>query len=328
VLFFIFLKGDEKMDFIAIDFEIANSNYNSACSMGLVFVQNNQIIDEKYYVIKPPKMELDEEMSKVHGLTIEDLENAPTFDEVWNEISHYFHEENYIIAHNAQFDMNVLKNCLITYSLDIPEFKYIDSITISTRACRGEGIGNSLKERAQRFGIAMNNHHNALSDARVCAELVIKCIEEMNRKSIQSYINTYSSIPVRLFSELKLQTSFNRRNKHKFNKISVKEIVPNSSEFDKEHPFFEKNLVFTGELGSIERKEAMQRAVDVGAIVKSGVSRKTNYLIVGKQDKTLVGGDGMSTKEEKAYELIEQGFDIKIINEELFLELLGDRVKN
>src|SRR5690606_26816687 len=135
-----------KMDFITIDFEIANNQLDSACSMGLVFVQNNKIIDQKYFLIQPPTLVIDPDFSKIHGLSLEDIKNSPKFDEVWNEISHHFNSENYIIAHNAQFDMSVLKNCLSTYSFNMPEFKYIDSITISTRACRGEGIGNSLKE--------------------------------------------------------------------------------------------------------------------------------------------------------------------------------------
>jgi len=49
-------------------------------------------------------------------------------------------------------------------------------------------------------------------------------------------------------------------------------------------------------------------------------------LVVGVQDKSLVGDDGLSTKEEKAYKLIEKGYDIKIINEKEFLKLLEFKV--
>ena len=76
------------------------------------------------------------------------------------------------------------------------------------------------------------------------------------------------------------------------------------------------------------RTEAMQLAVDVGAKVASSVSRKTHYLVVGKQDLSLVGDDGMSTKEERAYELNSQGkADIKIIGEDTFLSLVHQGVK-
>lgn len=312
------------MDFITIDFEIANNNMNSACSLGMVFVQNNKIIDEKYYLIQPPTLKLNPAMSKIHGLSFEDLKKAPTFDEVWREISQYFHNESLFIAHNAQFDMNVLKNCLLAYSIAIPEFEYVCSIPLSTCACRGEGIGISLKNRTERFGITLNNHHNALDDARACAQLVLACIKSKGRKSIDSYISTYKSIPVKLFSDLKIQTEF-KKSKKTFAKRSAKDIVPSNDDFDIHHPFYGKNFVFTGEL-TMDREKAMQRVVNLGGIIKSGVSSKTDYLIVGTQDHSVVGSSGLSTKERKAYELIEEGRDIEILTETKFRKLLDCRL--
>jgi DNA polymerase III subunit epsilon len=89
------------------------------------------------------------------------------------------------------------------------------------------------------------------------------------------------------------------------------------------NPFFGRNVVFTGELRSLGRKEALQQVVNLGGSIKSGVSRKSNYLVVGIQDKVLVGKEGLSTKEKKAYELLDKGKDIKIVNEEEFIKLLN-----
>jgi DNA polymerase III subunit epsilon len=89
------------------------------------------------------------------------------------------------------------------------------------------------------------------------------------------------------------------------------------------NPFFQKNIVFTGELSTLERKEAMQQVVNSGGIIKSGVSSKTDFLIVGTQDKSLVGESGLSTKERKAYELMNKGKTIKILTEEEFIQLLS-----
>ncbi|HAF0292535.1 TPA: exonuclease [Salmonella enterica subsp. enterica serovar Typhimurium var. 5-] len=307
------------MDFISIDFEIANNNLNSACSMGLVFVENNRIIDEKYYLIHPPTMEFDKKMTEVHGIKPLDVLSAPYFNVVWKEIKHHF-DNTTIIAHNAQFDMNVLYACLNEYSLEIPEFPYICSIPISTRAARTTQLGNSLKDRCTHFGIELQDHHNALADSRACAELVIKCVEIKNCNSIQTYINKYSALSLKSFSDLKPQTHLFKRKT--FNKVNISEIAATVENFNEEHPFYEKNIVFTGELQNIDRKTAMQYVVDLGGIVKSGVSSKTNYVIVGQQDKALVGEDGLSSKEEKAYELIDKGIDIKFLREPEFLNLL------
>ncbi|GIN71289.1 ATP-dependent helicase [Bacillus sp. J14TS2] len=315
------------MDFIAIDFEIANNKLDSACSLGMAFVQNNKIIDEKYFLIQPPNLFLDPTFTRVHGLTQDDLKDAPRFADVWNQISHYFTDQNYIVAHNAQFDMSVLKNCLLTYSFEIPSFSYICSIPISTRACSGEGIGNSLKARTERFGITLDDHHNALSDAKACAELVIQSIQSKRRKSIHTYVSTFSSIPVRNFKDLKAQTTFRQRKKKRFHKkITVSDITPATENFDPAHPLYNKNIVFTGELSTFERTEAMQMVVNAGGHIKSGVSGITDYLIVGKQDKDIVGKNGLSSKERKAYELIEKGKKLKILSEDDFKLLLGEKI--
>ena len=316
-------EEEKEMDFIAIDFETATAKFSSACSLGLVFVKDNQIIDEKYYLIKPPGMFIDHSNTKIHGLTAEILKDAPTFDQVWPEIQHYFHDEHLITAHNAQFDMNVLRNTLSEYNINHPEFNYFCSIPFSTRACRGEGISNSLKIRADYFGIEMGEHHNALSDARTCANLILKCIQVKKRKSVHSYITMHGQgIPVRPFSELNGQDSMIIKGKYKKAKVKISEIAATTTEFDVQHPLFGKTIVFTGELEFTDRKEAMQKAIDLGALVKSGVSSKTDYLIVGKQDISLVGEDGLSGKEEKAYALIEKGHHIQIIIEGKFLEMI------
>lgn len=66
----------------------------------------------------------------------------------------------------------------------------------------------------------------------------------------------------------------------------------------------------------------MQAVVDRGAILRSSVSKRTDFLIQGKQDLSLVGSDGMSSKERKAYALIKDGAKLKILNEDDFLEML------
>lgn len=306
-------------DFIAIDFETANNKMNSACALGIVAVKNLEIIETEYFLICPPSEIFDDSCIAIHGITYDEVIHKPKFSELWSQIKKYF-DGNYIIAHNVRFDMSVLKNSLIEYNLEIPDFKYLCSIPISTKACSGLGIGNSLKERTQYFGIVLNNHHNALEDATACAQLVIETVKRCRKKSFRSFIKVYSSIKVKEFKDLKPQEYL--KGKKRFEKISISEIAATTEDICKTHSLFGKSMVFTGELSTMERKAAMQKAVNAGAILKSGVSRKTDYLVVGAQDKSIVGDDGLSSKEEKAYKLIDEGYDIKIINEEEFITLL------
>jgi|LFRM01.1.fsa_nt_gb DNA polymerase-3 subunit epsilon len=307
-------------DFIAIDFEIANYNLNSACAIGIAAVKNLEIVESKYFLICPPSRKFDRRCVAVHGITYEDVKSSPKFPEVWAQIRTCF-EENYVIAHNAKFDMSVLKNCLIEYGLDIPDFKYFCSIKISSKACKN--VGKSLKERTKCFGIELDNHHNALCDAKACAQLVIETVKRCGKKSFESFIKTYSSIKPEEFKDLEHQVTFIERNRYKhFERISVSEIAAAAETFNKTHPLFGKNIVFTGELRTMDRRTAMQKAVNVGAVLKTGVSKNTDFLVAGVQDKSIVGDDGLSSKLKTAYKLIDEGYDIKIINEDEFLRLL------
>lgn len=314
------------MDFIAIDFEIANYNFNSACSLGMVFVDRTNIIDEKYFTIRPPGDLFDPKMTAVHQIPEEILLKSPTFPEIWSEIKEYFNRETLIIAHNAQFDMNVLRNTLIEYDIPTPNFYYACSIPISNRVIK-KRISHSLIERTKYFRIQMEQHHNALSDARACAELVIASIKKANTNSIFEFLERYPDINVTLIHEHKLQTAFKKYKN--FERVKMSEIIINDSTENIDHPFYNKTVVFTGTLSKIDRKTAMQNVADVGGIPRTTVSKLTNYVVVGSQDLSLVGTTGKSSKQRKAEKLIEEGYDIKIIDEQQFLNLLNYKsVKN
>lgn len=305
-------------DFVTIDFETANSSMNSACSIGLAVVKDLEIIKKEYHLIKPPSDHFRNDNIQIHGITYDDVKNSNTFDHIWQDINCYFNEV--VIAHNAQFDMSVLKCLFDTYSIPPPKFFYMDSISISKAVC---SCGNSLCDRAAFLDIDINNHHHALDDAVVCAEIVINSIKKYGAKSFLHFLLDYDPLLAKKFDKINATRSLGSTSKiPAYSSIKISEITPSNSDYNKEHPLYGKNIVLTGELDSLERSVAMQKIVDAGGIVKSGVSTKVDFLVVGKQDKKLVGDDGLSTKEEKAYQLIAKGCAIKIINESEFLDLL------
>ena len=68
----------------------------------------------------------------------------------------------------------------------------------------------------------------------------------------------------------------------------------------------------------------MRLAAEQGAILRTAVSGKTDFLVVGQQDLTVVGDDGMSSKEEKAHLLNDLGkAHIQLIDEAQFREIAG-----
>ncbi len=311
------------MTIIVIDFETANSENSSACSLGMVFIEGINITDEKYFLIQPPENYVSSDNTKIHGITADDLKDSPSFDLVWKQISHYFNGDFILAAHNAYFDMNVLINCLLHYEITVPSFAYFDSIPYSNVAVDRSLVGSSLKDRANHFGINLLNAHNALDDARATAELIIKCTKKFNYPTTEMYL-LRNRVDTKEFADIKVTGKFIKRKKNNFKKKEVNISVPENIIFDETHPFFQKNIVFTGDLKSLERNDAAQLVVNAGGIIKSGVSSKTHYLVVGVQDEKLVGAKGVSTKEIKAAELIEKGVPIMILDEVEFINLLSN----
>lgn len=302
-------------DFTCIDFETANNELNSACSIGLVAVKDLKIVKEEYFLIKTPTSYFNPKNTDIHGITYDMVKNEPSFEELWENLKHYFLASHYMAAHNARFDMSVLYQAAAVYGLEIPNFTYLDSITFSSKVRDSK---NSLEACAEYFGIDLGVHHNALDDARTCAQIMIAAVNKSRFKTIHSYLKGYSSINPKEYCNLKPQKNF----ASKFSDATTTGITSTKSNFDTSHPFYGKNIVLTGELSSMTRSIAMQKIADVGGLLKGSVSTRTDYLIVGEQNPSIVDDTGMSTKEKKAYALQEDGSDIKIIDEQEFLDLL------
>lgn len=309
-------------DFVAIDFETANTNMNSACSIGLVEVKNNKIVNSFYSLIQPPTLQFDEKNIEITNIHPEDVKNVPKFPDIWNDIKHYFTSDNIITAYNATFDMDVLKNCLLEYDLTIPNFEYVCAMDITNKICPTDAGKRSLEYRCKFLDVSLENNHNALCDATSCAEIVIKTMNIKKSINFTEFFNFLSQLNIKNFYDLKPYKVFPTKQANKFNKVKIKEISPTVECFDENNDFFNKSVVLTGDLNSFSRKDAMQKVVNLGGTLKSTVSKKVDYVIVGKQDKTIVGEDGLSSKEKRALELINDGYDIKIINESEFLKII------
>lgn len=308
-------------DFIAIDFEIANNAMDSACSIGLAAVQKHNIVKKDYFLIKPPILNFSPDTVSIHGITCDQVKNAKTFGELWSDISYYFTNSYFVIAHNAQFDMSVLHACLNSYNIPSCDFPYIDSIAISHRASKTTFSGNSLLAVAEHYGISVCDHHNALCDAETVCKVIIEVMKQNNVPNF-IWLSSKYNFDSKMFSSLTPYKSFPTKKKSPYQKVSAKDIISATTNFDCTHPVYGKSFVFTGELQSMDRKSAMQKVVDLGGIIKNTVSKKIDFLVVGAQDTKIVGDDGLSNKEEKAYDLINNGVNITILKEQDFLQVI------
>ncbi len=154
-------------NFAAIDFETANEQRTSVCSVGVVIVREGEIVDTYYSLIRPEPEYYTYWNTRVHGSTLADTAKAPIFPTVWQEIAPLI-EGLPLIAHNKGFDESCLKAVFRTYSLDYPDYEF--HCTLSTARRRYQRFAQlSVHTVAAYFGYELEQHHHALADAEACA---------------------------------------------------------------------------------------------------------------------------------------------------------------
>jgi DNA polymerase III subunit epsilon len=313
--------------FIAIDYETANSNYLSACSLGIAIVEKGKVIETLQTFIKPPEefSYFDPFNSMIHGISESDIVGAPSFDEVWEVISKFNKKYDVPFAcHYSGFDIRVTEALLNYYKVYFSDIRFYDTLTIS-RKLWPDLINHKLDTLSRRFGIKLQ-HHDAASDARACALIAIRHLQELEKQTLTDVAAEYgyqlgllSANGVKTMSDYKNYNGPTRKN------VQAKELVSTSIVPDGEVNYgsdlFGKTVVFTGQLLSMTRPQAKDRAIKNGATVLSGVSKKTDVLVVGISDFIDFEKGRKTQKLRDAEELNASGKDVTIIDEEEFLKM-------
>jgi len=169
------------MNFTAIDFETAHAEF--PCEIGLTQVTNGVITKSRSWLIKPACFPyMNPWNQRVHGISSADVAPACTFDEIWTELQPWF-EDQYLVAHNAAFDMRVLRAALAHYDLAIPHAEYFCSVSLSRKTWK-QLPSHSLGVVSQFHNIQFN-HHRAGDDASACAQIALKAFETVDALTVQ-----------------------------------------------------------------------------------------------------------------------------------------------
>ena len=161
------------LNFTAIDFETANEQRASACAVGVVRVQNGQIVDSFETLLRPRQVRVDWRNQAVHGIAVERLYHAPSLTDVWPQLLPYLHRQP-VVAHNSSFDVSVLEHTCRDFGVAIPAFHSLCSVKLA-KLCWPHLERHKLDHVAGYFRIPLD-HHDALSDARACAEITVRAL--------------------------------------------------------------------------------------------------------------------------------------------------------
>jgi DNA polymerase-3 subunit epsilon len=156
--------------------------------VGLVKFRDGNVIDTYYSLIQPPVLYIRPDFTAIHGLTVDDVKDAPRFEDIWNSNIKPFIGDFPMAAHNAPFDMGVLQAVLAWYELEIPSLPYFCTCKLARNTWLGLK-SYSLTNLAKHFGI-IYDAHNALADAMTCGKLVQMSSQKFDSKNVEELLNS------------------------------------------------------------------------------------------------------------------------------------------
>jgi DNA polymerase-3 subunit epsilon len=175
------------MKITVIDFETANHNRASACSIGIAVIEAGEITTRVERLIKPPKGIgwFRDDFIGLHGITHETVRDAPGFDTVFQDLLPHF-ENTLLAAHNAVFDIGVLGHLLghygIAYACD-----YFCTLAAS-RVVWPDLPAHDLGTVARHLGVELDHHH-AGSDANAAARMILAMLEQKKMDRLQMIVS-------------------------------------------------------------------------------------------------------------------------------------------
>lgn len=284
--------------FVAIDFETLYPQRVSVCSVGMVKYIDGIIADRYYTLIRPPfdyPGKCGRVLTWVHGLTIDMVKDARTFEEILPEIESFV-DGLPLVAHNACVERACIRDASAFYGIDTKlDFENIfDTLILSRKAETKLGVyvdgpgAHQLDTVCKRFGISCNNHHNALADAEMSGNLMVLFQKILSEGKTVEVVEKPSTPRQKYNPEDKVQ------------RTDLDSVADN--------PFKNQVVVLTG-FAKADSQEYAHKLNELGAIIKDGVNKKTNILITGY--------NAGPSKMQKAKE-----FGARIMSEEEFKEII------
>lgn len=172
--------------YIAFDVETPNRFNSRMSAIGIAVVEDGRIVDS-FYSLVDPEQPFDWFNTQLTGIDSEAVAGAPTFPQLWEQIEPVM-SSGVLVAHNAPFDMGVLKKCLQGYGIPWrPQVKGLCTVLMGRRLL--PGISHRLNDLCAYYDIRLD-HHRADSDSRACAEILLRYMER--GADIDRFIRTYT----------------------------------------------------------------------------------------------------------------------------------------
>ena len=160
--------------YVCFDVETPNRYNNRMSAIGVCVVEGGRIVRD-FYSLVDPEQPFDSFNTWLTGISAESVADAPTFPELWPQLEELF-EGGIPVAHNASFDMGVLRKCLRDYGIPWKsQVRGLCTVIMGRRLL--PGISHELNDLCDYFGLELD-HHRADSDSAACARILLRYLEQ------------------------------------------------------------------------------------------------------------------------------------------------------
>ena len=312
------------LDYVAIDFETANSYRGSPCSVGLVRVRNGLPVEECHWLIRPPEQVdyFDPFNTTIHGITEEMVAGAPRWRDALPAIMGFIGDD-VVVAHNAGFDTGVIRYACAVDNIEWPELRFLCTMVLARRALALPSY--RLPFVVDALGGSLDEHHNALADARAVVNVVNGLASRSNVEDLDGLANAVGVRVGQMRSGIyNGSVSISPGGGGGGGStLSQAELNPDA---DPGGYLYGRVVVFTGTLLSMTRQAAWNECSRVGAVADKATTKRTNVLVVGDiNEAVLQPGAKLTKKAQRAFELQDQGQSIEVMTEDDFLRCLDGK---
>ncbi len=285
----------DSVDFVAVDVETANSDLASVCQIGIVTVRSG-VVQDVWSQLVDPEDEFDDMNVFIHGITGDDVADAPIFRDLFAEVDSRL---SGVVVSHSMFDHRALSRAAKKYDTVLDKPQWLDSARVVRRAWPDQYStkGYGLKKVAANLDIDFK-HHDAAEDARAVAEIMLRVLDEHSLGLDEWFVRVKQPIVPRSGPS--------------------PSQIPIRCDGNPDGEMFGEVIVFTGSL-TVPRREAADMAAEAGCTVASDVTKNTTVLVIGDQDVRKLAGNEKSRKHRKTEELIRDGQSIRIVSEIDFL---------
>ncbi|HEY5520201.1 MAG TPA: exonuclease domain-containing protein [Candidatus Limnocylindrales bacterium] len=305
------------LSFCAIDFETANAFRGSPCAVGLVRVVDGRVTGTAAWLMRPPTGydEFDEFNIAIHGITPAMVKGEPRFGDRLPQIV-AFAGDLPLVAHNAAFDVGVIRDACNASGLPWPALTYACSLVLARQTY--DLLSYSLPWVAEAAGLEMGEQHDPAADAMAAAGIVLDLARRRQVETLSDLVRDSRCLLGHTDGD-----AWSRCLHQQPGDAGYLLSSPNP-DADPSHPFYGREMVFTGALASMTRAQAWEVVAERGATPAPGVTKHTGILVMGFQDaRVLRPGATLSAKARKAAELRAKGQAIELMPEEDFFQQLA-----